>query len=169
MKNLRYIVLLILIAFIIPVFCTACGLKISFTGRTANTPGISEATTDISSLDPPLLQTPATPLVLMPVASGTRVESNEKALIDYSNIADGYVMIKWLSNTDNQLRVLITGPGDITYTYRISPDTTFVVFPLSDGDGSYEVKALEQTANDRYATAVSVRFSVTLTDEFAPF
>ena len=37
---------------------------------------------------------PAVSTLLLPEASGTLVQSNGKAVIDYSNTADGYVMVK---------------------------------------------------------------------------
>ena len=174
MKKLKYTLIIILSACIILALSTACEFSVVQTepavvSPITTTPDIEESTVEITSPETPLLQSPAIPMVLMPVASGTLVADNEKASIDYSNITDGYVMINWLKDTDKQLRVLITGPGDITYTYRLTPDTKYVVFPLSEGDGSYEVKALEQTTDGRYAVAVTATFNVSLKDEFMPF
>ena len=47
----------------------------------------------------PLAETPAISSVIKPVASGKSVKENSKALIDYSNINDGYVMIKTTIST----------------------------------------------------------------------
>jgi len=117
------------------------------------------------------MRTPAVPIVLLPEASGRIVEKNSKALIDYSNTADGYVMVKWLSNTTRQLRVQVTGPSNTTYTYIILPNDSFEVFPLSDSNGSYTVSVFEQVdgGGNRYAQASSISFTVRLKDEFAPF
>lgn len=117
----------------------------------------------------PLTQIAAIPIVIMPVASGRLTESNEKSVIDFSNTADGYVMVKWLTHTDNQLRVRVSGPRDVIYTYTIFPNDTFEVFPLSDCDGCYEVNVFEQVEGNRYALVNTVSFDVVLTDEFAPF
>ena len=118
---------------------------------------------------PPLHRTPAVPIVLMPEASGARTEKNEKAIIDYSNTADGYVMVKWLTDTTKQLRVQITGPSEVVYTYIIRPDNTFNVLPLSDGNGTYLIRVFEQAEGDKYALALSLETNVQLNDEFAPF
>lgn len=45
----------------------------------------------------PLAGAPALSTVLTPVASGTKTEKNQSAVIDYSNAADGYVMVAWLA------------------------------------------------------------------------
>ena len=117
----------------------------------------------------PLAQPPAVPIVLMPVASGERVEKNSQAIIDYSNAADGYVMVKWLSSTTWQLRVQVTGPSGVVYTYIIHPDDTYNVFPLSDSSGSYLVQVWEQNESGKFSLVISLSTNVSLKDEFAPF
>ena len=117
----------------------------------------------------PLTRSPAVSTVLVPTASGTKVAKNDKAIIDYSNITDGYVMVKWLTKTTEQLRVQVAGPGSETYTYYIWPNDTYEVFPLSDGNGKYTVGVFEHVGGGRYARANNVDFRVTLKNEFAPF
>ena len=165
MRNLTKQISLLLLAIIILMSGAACSF---FESRPSQEPE-DMGFMDLSDGLVPLTRTPAIPLVLMPEASGSKVERNSKALIDYSNTADGYVMIKWLSSTTKQLRVQVTGPSKTTYTYIILPNDTFEVFPLSDGNGSYTVGVFEQVDGNRYAQAINVTFQVTLRDEFAPF
>jgi len=165
MKTLIKKISFLLLAIIMLVSGTACSFLLS-----KPTQGPEDlAFIDLSEELVPLTQTPAVPIVLMPEASGSRVERNSKALIDYSNTVDGYVMVKWLADTTRQLRVQVTGPSNTTYTYIILPNDTFEVFPLSDGNGSYTVGVFEQVDGNRYAQAINLTFSVTLRDEFAPF
>jgi len=117
----------------------------------------------------PLTATPAMFTIPTPTAPGTRANTNQKATIDYSNTADGYVMIKFLQQTDKELRVIIRGPTNVQYQYRLNRDRQFEVFPLSDGNGSYTIAVFEQIEGSRYATVNSVTATVTLRDEFAPF
>jgi len=126
---------------------------------------------DISedSLIVPLTRSPAVSTVLVPTASGTKVAKNTKAVIDYSNITDGYVMVKWLAKTSEELRVQIVGPSGEKYTYFIWANDTYEVFPLSDGNGKYTVGVFEHAGGGRYARANNIDFRVTLKDEFAPF
>ena len=105
--------------------------------------------------------------VLMPEASGTATKKNEKAEIDYSNTADGYVMARYTTSTSKRLKVQVVGPAT-TYTYDLTAGS-WTTFPLSDGSGSYKVTVLENTTDSKYAAVVSVSFQVTLSDEFAPF
>ena len=102
------------------------------------------------------------------VASGISVNSNEKVVLDYSNTADGYVMVKYLGQNP-KVKTLITGPSGVTYTYNQSLTGNYDVFVLSDGSGSYTIAVYENTSGTSYAKAFSCGISVSLKDEFAPF
>jgi len=155
-------------------FGTACSLSVTPSTQRQNTDVSQAVAADeiIMSEEQertPLAQTPVTRELLMPMACGVLVESNAKAVIDSSNTADGYIMIKWITETNKQIRVQITGPSEVTYTYRLRPDGEFEVYPLSDGNGSYTVMALEQVEGNRYAVAITATIDVVMADEFAPF
>ena len=105
--------------------------------------------------------------VLQPEATGVLTKENEKAVIDYSNTEDGYVMVCYTAETNKRLKAQVKGPTT-TYTYNLVKGE-WDTFPLSDGDGSYQVVVYENISGTKYATALSVRFDVALADEFAPF
>jgi len=175
MNHYKVIISLALVVLMGVSSLTACSLPDSINTQRpdqlsgAVTQQPAETTREITADPVPMARAPVIPDLLMPVASGNRVERNAKAMIDYSNTADGYVMVKWLAQTSRQLRVQVTGPDDSKYTYTIFPDDTFEVFPLSGGNGSYLVRVLEQSEGDRYAVATTLEVKVTLQDEFAPF
>lgn len=110
---------------------------------------------------------PALPDILRPEASGVLAEETDRAVIDYSNTADGYVMVCVKEETRHRLKVQVKGPST-TYTYNIAAGD-WEVFPLSDGNGTYRVTLLENVEGSKYAQIQSVSAEVTLTDEFAPF
>lgn len=99
--------------------------------------------------------------------SGTATEKNNKAEIDYSNTGDGYVMARYTASTSARLKVEIKGPTT-RYTYNL-PAGQWVVFPLSDGNGSYQVTVYENVKDTKYAMVLSKSMTVSLKDEFAPF
>ena len=105
----------------------------------------------------------------VPSAPGTAAKNNDKAVIDYSNTKDGYVMVKYAQRTSKELRVIIKGPSGVSYTYTLNGGGNFEVFPLSDGNGGYTVGVYVQVQGTRYAVANTTTMSVRLTDEFAPF
>jgi len=129
----------------------------------------SEDYIDLSAEMVPLTETPAIFSIPVPVASGTQTKKNQKSEIDHSNTADGYIMVRFLQRTTKQLRVQVTGPSNVTYTYTLKQNGDFEVFPLSDGSGSYKIGVFEQIEGTRYATANSATITVALKDEFAPF
>lgn len=55
----------------------------------------------------------------------------------------------------------------ITYTYSLYKD--YSTFPLTSGDGTYQVGVCENVSDDRYTTLLSETFSVTLTDPLKPY
>lgn len=109
----------------------------------------------------------AVPDLLRPEASGVRTKESAKAVIDYSNTTDGYVMVNFTGETAKRLKAQVKGPTT-TYTYNLTPGK-WETFPLSDGNGSYQTVVYENISGTRYATVTSVSFDVELTDEFAPF
>lgn len=110
---------------------------------------------------------PAQITLLKPVASGILTKENDSAIIDYSNTADGYVMVKYKEQTSTPLLAQITGPTT-TYTYYIKGGE-WTVFPLSDGNGSYAIKIFKHVLDDRYSIVLGQKCTAVLKDEFAPF
>ena len=109
----------------------------------------------------------ALPKILQAEASGTKVKQGNKAVIDYSNTADGYVMVRYTAPTEKRLKAQVKGPST-TYTYNLTPED-WTVFPLSDGNGSYQIAVYQNVVDKKYATLTSVSCTVTLNNEYAPF
>ena len=100
-------------------------------------------------------------------ASGVLVKKNGKCTIDYSNTEDGYVMVKYLKKTKKKIKAQVRGPKE-TYTYNVTPKE-WEVFPLTDGNGTYQILLLENVSGSKYAVVGNLSCEVVLTDEFAPF
>ena len=110
---------------------------------------------------------PAQSTILRPEASGVLTESNGYATIDYSNTGEGYVMVQYTASTQSRIKAQVAGPTT-TYTYNLTPGQ-WTVFPLSDGNGTYQINVFENVVDNRYALVLSASQSVTLNNEFAPF
>ena len=108
----------------------------------------------------------AMPDILEPVASGELVTENEKVTIDYSNTTDGYIMVRYNAQTQRRIKVRVT--AKTTYTYNL-PHDEWAVFPLSDGNGSYQFKVFENVSGSQYSLVAATGQDVVLSDEFAPF
>ncbi len=110
-----------------------------------------------------------TAVCLVPVASGETVYSNEAAIIDASNITEGYVIVHY-TGTSGKVKLQVTGPDQITYTYSLATSGgKDEVFPLPSGDGTYLVNVFENIEGNQYSTAFSQELSVTLSDQMLPF
>jgi len=104
------------------------------------------------------------------VASGEKVASNEKCLIDYSNCQDGYVIIKYKESTKKVLKVQTVANGNEsrTYTYTIKPKKKEII-PLTEGNGSYKISVYLNISGNEYLTVLSETVDVHISDEFAPY
>lgn len=107
------------------------------------------------------------PELLKATAPGTAKKDSGSAVIDYSNVKDGYVTVKYKHQTSTRIKVQIKGPKT-TYTYNVTPEE-LTVFPLSEGNGKYTVTVYENVTGTKYATVVSASFDATLNNEFGPF
>lgn len=84
------------------------------------------------------------PVVLAPEAPGRLTEENEKAIIDYSNAGEGYVVVKYLGeNPRVKARIVFDEGGAAEYTADFDVLSAQEVFPLVSGAGTYSVKVFE--------------------------
>ena len=155
---------------------SGCGASTGAQSAVNDTSAVQAASADDTDLveimelteeEIPLADAPKSSM-LLPQASGTKVQSNAKAAIDYSNTADGYVMVKYTASTSQKLKVIVKGPKT-TYTYNLAADKAWDTYPLSDGSGAYTIGVYENVSGTKYAGVLSQSISVTLKDEFAPF
>lgn len=102
-----------------------------------------------------------------PTPSGEEVKESAEAEIDYSNAREGYVMVRYNQQTSLRLKARVQGPTT-TYTYNLTPGI-WAAFPLSDGNGAYQITVYKNVTGTKYASVLSVSTNVTLNNQFAPF
>ncbi|MEE8793127.1 MAG: transglutaminase-like domain-containing protein [Erysipelotrichaceae bacterium] len=96
-----------------------------------------------------------------------RLSSSDSLItLDYSHTEDGYVMIE--STGSERCQIQITNPDGELYPYPLKPGQ-YEAFPLTKGNGTYQVVVLQQVSDNNYAIALSQNIDVTLSDEFEPF
>ncbi|HNW05338.1 MAG TPA: transglutaminase-like domain-containing protein [Oscillospiraceae bacterium] len=106
--------------------------------------------------------------MLAPSASGTVTYDGNSATIDASNTAEGYVMAKYEGSV-SKIKIQITGPNDVTYTYNLHPGWGYETFPLTSGSGGYTVNILENISGTQYALALGQSISVSLRSSLLPY
>lgn len=108
-----------------------------------------------------------TPVCLVPVADGTVIYGNDFVSVDASHTEEGYFMAAY--NGDSSIvKLQLIGPDYMTYTYDLY-NTEYEVFPLSAGDGVYQLGVYEHVEGNQYATIFSEQFSVTITNPMGAF
>lgn len=76
-------------------------------------------------------------------------------------------MIKYTGQS-SKAKIRITIPDGVTYTYTLFGNE-YRSFPLSGGDGIYQITVYKNVQDDMYAVVNSQTLNVSLTDEFVPF
>lgn len=104
--------------------------------------------------------------VLQPEATGETCYECEVSTIDASNSSEGYIMVNY-TGSNAKVKLQITGPDAITYTYNLHGD--YEVFPLTAGDGKYSVSVFENVSGSNYSTALSQDLEVKIANEFGPY
>jgi hypothetical protein len=111
-----------------------------------------------------------TPQILDDKAPGKKVFDGNGATVDYSNVNQGYVMVKY-EGDNPKVKVQITkaDKGDDTYTYDLHPDGKFQALPLSQGNGAYDVAVYTNVQGNQYALAAQQQVKMKLKDKFSPY
>ncbi|HIX16149.1 MAG TPA: transglutaminase-like domain-containing protein [Candidatus Hungatella pullicola] len=116
----------------------------------------------------PLYTRPQGSNVRVPQASGTVVYSNSTVTVDASNTSNGYVMVQYTGGA-SKIKVQVMKSGGETYTYDLNARSAYEVFPLTEGNGTYTVRVLEQVQGNQYGVKLSQDMNVSLSNEFEPF
>ncbi len=85
--------------------------------------------------------------VLMP-KTGKKVQKDGKLVVDVSNSADGYIMVKGAKDK-KRLKLRITA-GNSSLNYDINSDGNYEVFPLQFGKTSYTVTLWRNVEGKKY-------------------
>jgi len=105
----------------------------------------------------------------MSLAVSASVVKNERAQIDLTNTKDtGTVKINVVAKTDKRVKVSIEKSDD-RYNYDLKGDTAIESFPLQWGNGEYTIRVLIQSADSKYAVALSTKYTLDLKDNKLPF
>ena len=95
--------------------------------------------------------------------------SNDKAQVDVTNTADGYVQVAYTGGSKAKIKAIVTGPKGTQYNYDLNNEGKFETFLLGEGDGDYSVGVYVNTTGNKYTTAYTAKFKVKLKNQFAPF
>lgn len=136
------------------------------TTTTAATTTTTKATTTTAAPAPTGEVSP--PVIYETKPDGKLTSSTSKAIIDYSNTSDGYVMAKY-TGSSSKVKVIVMYPKGAQYNYDLNAKGNYEAFPLTGGDGTYTVGVYENVSGNSYAEAASCSFKVSLSSSIAPY
>lgn len=159
--------LFFLFALFISISALGCGSQSSSPTPSNTTINIEETqVAEADSVSPQKGTRDNTPSCLIPVCDGILTTGNDFVKIDASHTDQGYVMVQY-AGTNAKVKLQITGPNGITYTYDLSSD--FEAFPFTAESGNYTIAVFENISGQQYATVYEEQFSVSLENEFLPY
>lgn len=80
----------------------------------------------------------------------------------------GYVAVRYSGNA-RKISIEITGKKDKTYKYFVNKTNKPVYFPLTCGNGTYQIAVYENIQGDEYSALMMDSFDVKLKNRFLPF
>lgn len=109
-------------------------------------------------------------MVLMPETSGKVIYQEGYVSIDASHTSEGYVMMNY-TGTNEKVKFQVRTPDETEYTYLVTKAGEYSAYPLSGGNGMYQLTLLESVSVEEnlYAVAFTRSIKVAITDEFSPF
>lgn len=115
-----------------------------------------------------VLSTYAAPFVFQH-SIGTKQLVYDKAVLDISNVSDGYIMYRYRGASDKTVvQMKIEGDNTI-YSHHLPADGGFVAVPLSFGSGSYTIRVYERLSGAQYQFIAGTAVEVSLENEFSPY
>lgn len=86
--------------------------------------------------------------------------------MDVSAAENGYVGVSAVSESRLKFQVVF---GDSKYNYDLAQDGTPLIVPLQSGSGSYKLRVMQNTVEDKYIELYSTTVQVQLADDLLPF
>ncbi len=126
------------------------------------------ATTPAATTAPPK---PAAPVVVPTIKAATSPMTNaqieEDAVVDYSNISQGYISAKYNgSSARAKMRIIC---GDVVSDHDLNADGIFEYYPLTEGSGDYNIQLYEQLDGKMYSEVINITVTANISDEVSPY
>jgi hypothetical protein len=114
---------------------------------------------------------------LMALRSAQRIPlvfTGSRSEIDATHRDDGYLSIRYLRETSKKLKIKVIklkpgGGEEEAYIYDLNNRAKSEIFSLTQGNGTYLIKVLENIDGNRYAVVQTQNIETNLISEFAPF
>jgi len=95
--------------------------------------------------------------------------ANGRAQADVAGLDRGVVRVRYTGGAEVRIKVQITKAGGTDYNYDLNNAGEWETFLLTEGDGEYALRVLENQREDRYQPVFECTLTLALEDPAAPF
>ena len=89
-----------------------------------------------------------------------------RGCVDISNVAQGYVALRYKGSA-KKISVEVIGKNNKVYKYFIERTKEPTYFPLTSGNGTYQISVYENVQDDEYSVLMMDSFEVKLKNKFS--
>ena len=107
-------------------------------------------------------------LFLWYTGRGTPGEA-EKAQLDLSRIDRGVVSVRYAGDSTDRVKCQISKTGGMDYNYDLDNTGEWETFALTQGEGEYTLRVLEQLEGNRYTPVYTYTIDLKLDDPLFPY
>lgn len=114
---------------------------------------------------------PAAPVVVPTIKAATSpmtaAQIEENAVVDYSNISQGYISARYSgASARAKLRIIC---GDVVNDHDLNVEGAFEYYPLTEGSGDYNIQLYEQLGGNMYSEVINITVTANIADDVAPY
>lgn len=91
------------------------------------------------------------------------------ARLDLSRLEDGVVRVRYTGEGETRVKLQLTKTDGTDYNYDLNTGGDWEQFTLTEGDGEYTLRVLENVREDRYTPVFDCALTLALSDPAAPF
>lgn len=95
--------------------------------------------------------------------------SNSYAQADVSRLEDGLVRVRYTGPAQVQIKAQLTKAEGTDYNYDLPNDGAWIPLTLTEGEGEYSLRVLENVEGDLYRPVFQCTLALELADPLSPF
>lgn len=107
-------------------------------------------------------------VVVIPCQVNAAELKGTKSSINTDFTKDGYISAKYIGGESKKIKVTIENAG-VQYKYDLSNTGASEKFPLQLGNGTYQVRVMQNTSGNKYVAIQTEAVQVSMPNPFAPF
>lgn len=125
------------------------------------------ATTPATTAPPKPVAPVVVPVIKAATSPMTGAQIEENAVVDYSNISQGYISARYSgASARAKLRIIC---GDVVNDHDLNVDGAFEYYPLTEGSGDYNIQLYEQLEGKMYSEVINITVTATIADDVVPY